>query len=529
MKLPVKYTIEKVTVYPDRALVTCLGETHVEPGLTSLIFNELPLSLEPDSLRIKGKGKGRVQILGLDFKVQHFAQTPSEQAKELELYLDQLNDDLKALDDQDAVWEGQLAHLQGLRNATEQYAKGLSRGQSSVDDQRSLMHFIKEQDQEFRAAQREIGKERRDVKRQISKIERELKELRSQRVRKRFQVLVNVKVTEAGDFWPELEYIVGNAGWKPIYEVRLEEENRIKIDLFAQVAQKTGQEWEDVQLSVSTARPALNKHLPELKPWFVDERQVYRAGKNMIRATSLEPVHAPSPQSEEAPTDAKGAEQTLAQADVAQAKISEEGASRSFNVTGSWDILSDGSPIKTLLTRYSTDVDVDYFTIPKYANAAYRRAKIQNHSDSSLLSGDASLYLGREYIGNSRIEFTPVDGELELIMGVDEQVVVTREMVKRQVDKRLLRENRVQKYGYQIEINNLKQSKIEIEVQDHIPISKHERIKVKLDSVNPEPKEKNELNLLKWQLHLDPESERKIKYEFVLEYPSDFNISGIRE
>ena len=77
---------------------------------------------------------------------------------------------------------------------------------------------------------------------------------------------------QAGELSVELSYVVSNAEWKPIYDLRLVEEesgSQCEVTYLAQVAQVTGESWEGVQLALSTARPASSRTLPELQPWYV--------------------------------------------------------------------------------------------------------------------------------------------------------------------------------------------------------------------------------------------------------------------
>ena len=139
------------------------------------------------------------------------------------------------------------------------------------------------------------------------------------------------------------------------------------------------------------------------------------------------------------------------------------------------------------------------------------------------------MFAGDEYIGNNRIDYTAPSAEIELLLGVEERIVVERELVRRDVDKKLLRDQRQIRYGYKIELENLLPFSAEISVEDQIPVSKHEEIKVKLDSANPQPAETSDLNIMKWQLRLDSGTKRTINYEFSIQHPRSIELQGIAE
>ncbi len=65
-----------------------------------------------------------------------------------------------------------------------------------------------------------------------------------------------------------------------------------------------------------------------------------------------------------------------------------------------------------------------------------------------------NLFAGDEFIGSNALDYTPVNGELELLLGVEERIEVERKLVRRDVDKRLLRDVRQIAFGYEITLRN---------------------------------------------------------------------------
>jgi uncharacterized protein (TIGR02231 family) len=346
---------------------------------------------------------------------------------------------------------------------------------------------------------------------------------------------VDVEVLEAGSFRPELSYVVWNAGWQPLYDVRLlerEDGRSLDITYIAQVTQNTGQDWHDVSLVVSTARPALNQRLPELKPWFLDvyrpapppQPPLARQAKAQAAAPQMATM-AMGPAAEEIMVE----RMMVAEAEVAVAEVQSSGTAVSFAVSGKTDIPSDGSPHKTTINQFQLDPKLDYLAVPKHTDAVYRRATVANSSTSPMLEGPMNLFVGDEFIGKNRLEYTPANGEIELLLGVEENITVERTLEKRDVDKRLLRDNRQVRFGYKIEIKNLLPTEAKLEVHDHIPVARHEQIKVKLDKVKPEPAEQTDLHLLEWHLSLAAGETQMIEYEFVVEHPRSMQIVGLRD
>jgi uncharacterized protein (TIGR02231 family) len=165
--------------------------------------------------------------------------------------------------------------------------------------------------------------------------------------------------------------------------------------------------------------------------------------------------------------------------------------------------------------------------VPKQVDAVFRRVKVNNTTEAPFLSGNASLFAAEEYIGSVNIEYTAPGDELELLFGPEERISVERELTQREVEKTRLRDRRELSYGYEITLHNLLNHEIRVEVQDHIPVSKHEDIKVKLENVQPVPDEESDLMLLTWQLLITANSESSIKYEFRVSHPRQMNVIGL--
>ncbi|MEM7112802.1 MAG: mucoidy inhibitor MuiA family protein [Chloroflexota bacterium] len=526
MNLEVITKIEKVTVYPDRAKVTCIGNYEAQAGLHQLQIDQLPLLLDSDSVRATGRGTGRVRLLGVDVVRRNYEQTPTTKVRELEEAIEQVQAELRVLNDQQATWQAQAKHLDGLRQETAAFAKGLAKGETTVANQLQLLQFLQEQDEGVRAQLREVGQQQAVLNRRLQKLKKDLEGLRTIRPTQKFQAQVEVDVLEAGEFELTLTYMVRNAGWKPLYDLRLDENGRLlTLSYIAQITQRSGQDWDDVALTVSTARPALNQRIPKLNPWYIDEfvpPPPPQPRQRMVRAM-------PTAMADDAPQAEMAFAAKSVAAEVAVAEVEETGTAVTFHVGGTTNVQSSGSPHKTTMVELQLSAEVDYLAVPKHTDAVFRRAKVQNDSPTPLLAGAANLFVGEEFIGKTQLKYTPTGGELELLLGVEERITVSRELAKRDVDKRFLRDNRQLRYGYKMALENLLEAAVRVVVQDQIPVSRHEEIKVNLDKVSPQAHEQSELNMLEWRLTLPGQSKKEIMYEYMVEHPRSVKVAGLRD
>lgn len=527
MDVTVEITIRDVTVYPDRARVSGTGDCELESGRHRLLVPHLPLTMDTNSIRVGGSGTAQVRLLGVEVARQFFEQTPTEAVRELEDAIQEVQDALRLLEDEKAGWQAHATYLDGIRQATAEFAKGLSRGKTTVAEQQQVIAFLQEQDAAMRTAVRELERQQREFMRRLQKLQQELKQIQSTKPPQQYRAQIEVEVVSDGRFRPEISYVVKQAGWQPLYDIRLFEENgryTLEINYLAQIMQRSGQAWTDVQLAVSTARPALNQRLPEIKPWFIREfqppqpRQLVRTAQPMAASAKMDAATAVR---EEAAFAAEVAAETVT------ATVQSEGTAVTFAAPGETTIPNDGSPHKTTLQQIRLQPKLDYLTVPKYTDAVFRRATVEYDQPGPLLAGAVSLFVAEEFIGQTQIKFTAPGDELELLFGVEDRITVERKLARRDVDKKLLRDQRQLRYGYTVAVKNLLQTAAKISLKDHIPVSRHEQIKVKLDEVRPQPDEQTDLNLLEWQLNVASGAEQTVQYEYTVEHPRSLQVAGL--
>jgi uncharacterized protein (TIGR02231 family) len=98
---------------------------------------------------------------------------------------------------------------------------------------------------------------------------------------------------------------------------------------------------------------------------------------------------------------------------------------------------------------------------------------------------------------------------------------------RREVDKRLIGDRRRLRYGYEITLENRLSTEARVTLHDQIPVSRHEDVKVKLESAEPTPAEQTELNLLDWELTLAPGERQVVRFDFTVEHPRSMSLLGL--
>ncbi|MFN2188167.1 MAG: mucoidy inhibitor MuiA family protein, partial [Candidatus Promineifilaceae bacterium] len=474
----------------------------------------------------------KVKIASVDVRRSFYERAPAELVRNLEDQIQGLTDQRQVLEDEESILEAQQEYLSGLRTATSEYAKGIARGKTKIEDYAHLADFLSESERKVRTSVRELEIQYRELDEKLEKLEKELSRLTTSRSKQGYEAWVDVSVESGGSFKLNLSYLVRMASWQPLYDIRLrqhEDGYKLDITVLAEVKQNTGQEWEGIALSVSTSRPSLSQRAPELKPWYIDE---------------FRPIPVPAPKSQGAGGHVRIATAPAAamsfsadseplaleeSADYIVAEIDSTGPSTTFHIAGESFIAGSGVPHKTIISEMTIQPELDYLAVPKQVDSVYRRIKAANEMASPLLPGSANLFSESDFIGSVAIDYISPGDEIELLFGTEDRITIERELIQRAVEKTRLRDRRELTYGYKITVKNLMAEDVKVEVQDHAPVARHEEIKVDIEKVDPKPIELSDLNLIKWEVMVQQNTEKSIQYEYTVSHPRQMRVVGLIE
>ncbi len=554
MLIDLEAPIKEVTVYADRALVLRSGRVELETGEHELRVNNLPQFLR-DSLRAAGRGSEGIRILNVDITTAFRSRPPEAEVITLQDELERLTQNQQLLEARRSALNDRRQWLRALGEQSRDFAKGLAQGQMKPQDCADFFSFAANQALQDAEAAQSVEAELKHVQQEVEAKKRELAQVQGHILPDRLAAVVTVFLAEAGEFELELSYLVIGASWSPQYDVRVQMTDEkgsgeVELTYVGVVQQSTGERWENVGLSLSTARPSLAAVLPELDPWYLN---VYtpplpvplRAAKSRIASMSglpggqhttlaVQPMAMPTMAlADEGAFDEVQDEQIhekeLRTADVATATVEQTGTALIFRAGRSVDIPSDNSPHKTTIARDNLPCVFDYVSAPLIDEQVHLRASIENTTERVLLSGDASIFLSSEYVGTTKVKTTAPMEKFKIFLGIDDSIKVKRELVERNVEKGNALQGNIRRitYAYRITVHNYANAPRKVVIRDHLPVSQHERVKVKVQNVQPAPTERTKLELNTWQFSLAAEGEQKIEYRFVVEHPQDMRVIGL--
>lgn len=546
--------IAEVTVYTDQALVIRRGTVHLAAGEHDLRIGLLP-QFNRDSLRANGKGPQGTRILNIDLSTAFRSRQPAGDLRRLQDELDQLAQGRQLLEARQGALTDRRQWLRALGEQSRDFAKGLAQGQMKPQDCADFFKFAANQALEDAEAAQSFELQLKNIQQEIDARKRELAQRQECDRPDRLAAVVTVSVAQEGDLTLELSYLIHGASWRPQYDVHVQmgddhRRGEVELTYAGVVQQSTGEAWENVQLSLSTARPSLAARLPELDPWYLDSsiplphppapaplaaqaRGVYGAAAKpqqtvrMPGAAGAMLQSAPFAADEAMPE----AEELLPPEDVsvATATVEQTGTALVFRVGRSVDIPSDRSPHKTTIARDRLPCSFDYVCAPVLTASVHLRAAIVNSTERVLLGGETSIFLQSQYVGTTQMKQTAPAETFKIFLGIDDGIKVKRELIERSVEKGSVLQSGIRRitYAYRILVHNYASTTRDVVIRDRLPVSRHEKVKVRVQSIQPPPKDRTKLELAVWQWSLAPDAEQKIEFQFVVEHPQDMLITGL--
>lgn len=510
--------IAAATVFPTRADISRNAEISLPQGKHTIVFDGLPAALDTTSLRVSGKGAfsiGSVEIKELfskDFVV--------EQERELRGKITDLSDKRRFV-------ESELKAAETGKTFLENMAKSNAVPQVSVNGKKDALSpdAWGKAWQSLQNGMKSLGRETIEKQIEIRKIDAELsalnKELRllSDGAKSAKQIRVNVEASAPAAAKLTVQYQIANASWKPTYEARLNTRNKtVEIMQYGTISQHTGEEWRNIDLTFSTARPVIGTVPPELETrWLNLDEPVKKRGKMLERGAAVYRNDSSFADTMDEPSGT---------AEIAAAEFSGSDFAGTFAVKGKANVPSDGSEHRFLVGGWSAKADIYAQTVPAVQPAAYVMASTQLNAPAPLLPGTMSLFRDGAFIGDSEMNFLRPNAKLHLSFGQDDKILVKHTIADFEEDNggRISRNNKIT-IRTAAALQNLHKEPLKIAVYDFLPVARNSDIAVKITkdktTAGYETDPDGKVGVIKWESVYQPQEQKTVDYGYTITYPKD--------
>lgn len=558
--------IREVTLYQGNALVTRKVTVGADQeGAFEVIVSGLPTATDPESV-FADEGRG------LEVRSVTCRKRSSDKTKRVESEVAKLDARIKELRRKISTARNEIAlrrirqeFLRNLGNFVAPAAREeMSHGVIQADELQKVtaMHF-----QEYETASKEIMA----YDNAIDDDSEELSQLASDRQRlasgptEIYDAVVFVEKTGNEEAVFDLNYLVSDCGWSPVYNVRgTTGGEQVAVEFNALIHQVSGENWENAGLILSTASPTVNAKNPSLTPLHVQVQQMSLLPDQAEAQQALEQVArynvaVKGKQEANRKVLAGKSVEDFAEANFAANEMaaSEQLVEVSMR-TGQFKQLSRNREEEDLAISYELDKPVTlvsrreaqmvpvlaadcpaefyHVATPVLGSAVFREAEMVNTSERDLLGGTVNVYLDDEFIGRTAMPSIARGRSYTLGFGVDGQLRARRSLVDR--TETVQGGNRLVEVEVEVVLDNFKDSPVALRLRERTPfMDDTSSLRVILNETSQPLSKDRDYNrfdrpkgILRWDLALAPGTGEKataVNYSYRLEFDKSVTLEEI--
>lgn len=540
----VKSDIKKIKLFLTSAEITHQNNVKLQKGRNRLIYTGISAFANPQSIQFLSAAPYRLISFSteMDFlAAEQFNPRIVRLKDSLMLIMDemQLNTDIRS------SYEAELAVLNTNRDL-----KGAN-ANLTVAQIKDAADFYRTRTLEVNKQISKLNKESTRLYEREELIRYQLTELNFNENQRSNQVIILLEVDQAMSMDCVLNYLVSDCGWAATYDLSAQDINqKINLKYKAKIYNNTGNDWNNVTLTLSTADPNLSASQPLLKPWYLDLTNVagkrksayvapqaiqqdYRAiaenDLNMANQRAWDNYMIDGKQEMNKQTFRSSNEQMrgdlmrnkTAGVVIEDIEVSELAAE--FEIKDPFSCPTDAKPYVVEIKDLTLDATFSYVTVPKLDHGAFLLANIVGWQALDLMPGPTNVYFGGQYVGVSHIDTRNVSDTLALSFGRDSKVTVMRKLKSEMSSKKLVGSSMRETYMYEIAVRNNRNVSIKIQVFDQIPVSRNTEITLSGEDYEGGKKDA-ETGEVTWEISLQPGEVKNLQLGYTVKYPKDAQI-----
>ncbi|KAG8947132.1 hypothetical protein FRC04_010983 [Tulasnella sp. 424] len=469
------------TEYPvhsvDRAEVRRIIPVELKVGQNEVNIERLPNAIDRDSIRVEGLGNASI------FDVIY---TPPPTGKQETKKSLSLNKDLRSIEKNIDSLKSERAILNDQERVLSDYTKTLNAEQTDVATLSNFLSVHKERRQQIHLGLQSLHEQITDAEKAAEEKRKALKEDDASKKRA-VKITVIVQAEEDGKAELSLWYVVYGASWTPMYDLRAtistssKESSSIALQYRASISQSTGEDWDEVDLSLSTASPQLGTDIPSLGPYKIGPP--YRATKSMgsMKKRKASVTIQYDSASAFIPPGSGMA--------YATASAVEGATSTTFVIAGRSTIPSDGDQggqtHKVSIAFIDLQAALEWVTIPKLQQTVFLRCQVKNTSQYVFLPGPSSVFMDNNFVCKSSMPAVSPQESFSTSLGIDPSIKVTyhplQKKTKTSAGNLLSSKTDITTFTQRITIKNTRSTGVSpLFVKDQIPVSEDADFKVNL-------------------------------------------------
>lgn len=463
--------ITRVTVAEDRAFVRRQGLLLLPPGLSRWRLEGVSPVIVDKSLNLQVDGSIRVvSTQVLRHKAEEALASPPARAEQPDSSLE-----LELL--QDEIRSAEALYQELLMMIEEQAAWGTA---APEEWERQLCEILEWKDQ---LEQRHLGLLRpAEVRPHVFPVHHTGS--------RRTEVLIDLESQGGDELQLTLEYCVPLAAWRPYHQAEWLGD---RVQFYAEgcVWQNTGEDWNEVELVLSTERQSLGVVPPPLPEDYLNTRK--RNGEIRLQQREVQVSNLPLSPPHEIPG------------------IDDGGQLFSLAVPGRCTLPSDGQAVRVQLFDFSSPASMKNLLAAEVSTQVVQLTQLQNLSRWPLLAGPVDLLREAGWVGRTRLGLVAPGEGFGLSWGPQPNLRASRSTRQGTPEKDdLLGGWSRTRTQTSVTLSNLSAETQCVEVLERIPVSEIKQVQVHLEG----DLKADENGFLRWNLELGPRSKRVVELAF---------------
>ena len=527
--------IDSVTVYPSSAHVHRSSEVVTSDG--NYVISGLTNDLDRSRVRVKCANGEIVRVEVLE-RLQK--EVTDEEIAALVATLKGAKRDMETANDRGKLNDAMGKHLAELF-AREQEASGkdLTEGTAPTEAWDASFEFLSRRMEGVLKAKRELGWELEERREAIAKLEHEIGDARRGALRPVVDVLVETAGISGAGAKIEVEYVVNRAGWSPVYDLRAASDaESVRLVYRAEVFQKTLEDWNEVELLLSTAQPHLGAQGPEPSTSWVDVLEVV-VGERFGGRRRSKGVDAPAAM-ESLGTEMDYVEESAETYAWTHAAVESEGLSLRYRIARNETVKSRNEPTLVLVGQADLEAEPEYYCAPALDTTVWLRGIATNTSPWTLLPGRAAVFFGADYLGDAMLDMVQAEEEFTLHLGAASMISVERtqfEDVEEEpgflsstVSKRRSWRVHFENHGSTVANSD---GSVTVLVRESVPVSQDSRLEVLMPKSEPKhsqderwTQERKEEGIYTWVFGIPANGSADLVYSVEVRHPKELQITG---
>jgi len=524
-KQKIEAPVKSVIVYLTGAEVMHTRQVTLEAGRNLLVFSGLSSKLISKSIQFSAGSN--VAILSISDRVDYLSsqQKAESRGKQLRDSVSGINDVLAQIQ-----YEVEAYTTEKQMLLSNQSIGGQDKG-VAIAELKLAADFYRARIKEINAELFRLERRRKQQNEILARLNRQLNEMNAGNTppMAEISVLLTTAVRTTVDI--ELRYVVNDAGWAPSYDLLAEDVSKpIEMKYRAKVFNNTNVDWNDVKVKLSTADPMRSASKPMLSTWYLNFNtgmNYSQASQNYYNSQNQNSYGLNTAPQQQGPSYADDFEGKQPQKDqrtpIQYEEIQVSELSAEFDIKQAYSIPSDAKPYIIDVTNYTLPATYKHFSAPKIDRDAFLLARITGWENLDLVEGPANIYFGGTYVGQSYITTRTADDTLDLSLGRDNKVLVTRTKLQDFNNSKMIGTSKKVTYGYEITVKNNRKGPVMIDVEDQLPVSQDAEIIIGDIDVSKAEQE-SATGKLTWKLSLQPGETKKITLSYSVKYPKNKTV-----